>query len=71
MKTQIQFTKHDGDNGVALIHGAVTSREQAKQSLANKMNLPELDGSDEQALDSRLRNGGIDPASITFDQLSE
>jgi len=71
MKTQIQFTKIDGDNGVALIHGAVTSLGQAQQDLANKLNLPDIDASGEQALNTTLRNGGIDPTSITVDQLSE
>lgn len=73
MKTQILFTQSDGDNGIALIHGPVTSLEQAKQELANKLNLPSIDDpqSDREDVDDRLRRGGIDPASITFDQISE
>ena len=72
MKTHIQFTKTDGDHGVALTHGAITTLEQAKQELANTLSLPEIDGVNRQeSLDARLRNGDIDPDSITFDPLSE
>lgn len=69
MKTQIQFKQADGDTGVALIHGPMSTLEQAKQELANALNLPEAPTAHD--LDARLRNGGIDPASITFDQVSE
>ena len=72
MKTQIQYTRDDGENGIALIHGPVSSLEQAKQELANQLNLPEDSNPDDPAeLDARLRHGGIDPASIIFDQISE
>ncbi len=73
MKTQIQFTRSDGDHGVALIHGPVASLEQAKRELANALDLPASDDlpTDQEDLDARLRHGGIVPASITFDQLSE
>jgi hypothetical protein len=72
MKTQIQYTKSDGDNGVALIHGPVTNLEQAKQELANKLNLPDDSSPKDPAdLDARLRRGGIDPATVVFDQISE
>jgi len=66
MKAQIQFKQTNGDNGVALIDAALTNLEQAKRELANKLNLPEHED-----LDTRLRNGGIDPASLTFDMISE
>lgn len=72
MKTQIQYRRTNGDNGVALVHGPVSSLEHAKQELANTLNLPTVDAADgERDFDSKLRNGGIDPSSITFDQLSE
>lgn len=73
MKTQIQFRQSDGDTGVALIEGATKSLEQAKQELANKLDLPAPDGAHGSAadIDARLRNGGIDPGSVTFDQVAE
>jgi hypothetical protein len=73
MKTQIQFKQEDGDNGIALIHGPVTSLAEAKQELANKLNLPDVasSSSGQDGIDARLRSGGINPDSITFDQLSE
>ena len=72
MKTQIQYTKDDGEHGIALIHGPVSRLDQAKQELANQLNLPDESSPDNPAeLDARLRNGGIDPSSIIFDQISE
>ena len=73
MKTQIQFRQIDGDNGIALIHGPVASLEQAKRELANKLNLPAMDAAqgDRENIDERLHRGGIEPTSITFDQISE
>ncbi len=73
MKTQIQFRQADGDQGIALIVGSTASLEQAKLELANKLDLPEVESHDGSAddIDTRLRNGGIDPASVTFDQIAE
>lgn len=73
MKTQIQFRQSDGDTGIALIEGATKSLEQAKQELANKLDLAVPAGTHGSAseIDARLRNGGIDPDSITFDQVAE
>jgi hypothetical protein len=73
MKTQIQFQQTDGDDGIALVEGSVTSLEQAKHELANKLDLPAIDAPHEgrQDIDARLRNGGIDPISVTFDQIAE
>ena len=73
MKTQIQFKQADGDDGIALLEGSITSLEQAKQELANKLNLPTFDTADGSGedVDARLRTGGIDPSSITFSQVAE
>jgi hypothetical protein len=73
MKTQIQYLQTDGGEGVALIVGPTSSLEQAKVSLANQLNLPdvgEIRGAN-QNVDARLRQGGIDPESITFSQVAE
>lgn len=73
MKTQVQFRQTDGDEGVALLDGSITSLEQAKMALAGKLDLPAMDGPQgaQEAIDARLRNGGIDPASVSFDQIAE
>jgi len=67
MKTQVQFNRADGDQAIALLEGSITSLQQAKLELANKLNLP---GGDEN-LDARLRDGDIDPASIEFSSVAE
>ncbi|MGB6103551.1 MAG: hypothetical protein WBF88_06845 [Pusillimonas sp.] len=73
MKTQIQFKQTDGDDGIALIEGSTTSLEHAKRELANKLDLPALDAPEgaREDIDARLRNGGIDPSSVSFDQIAE
>ncbi|MFW7343505.1 hypothetical protein V0R37_18425 [Pollutimonas sp. H1-120] len=73
MKTQVQFRQTDSDEGVALLDGSITSLEQAKIALAGKLGLPAVNtpqGAQED-IDVRLRNGGIDPASVSFDQIAE
>ena len=43
MKTQISYKKLDGDNGVALVNGEVSSTLQAKRELAQKLDAPAVD----------------------------
>ena len=73
MKTQIQFQQADGDDGIALIEGPIANLDQAKNELANKLDLPRADDSHatREDIDARLRNGGIDPKSIIFNQIAE
>ncbi len=73
MKTQIQYLQTDGGEGVALIEGSTASLEKAKVSLANKLDLPDAEVSQRgpENIDARLRNGGIDPDSVTFSQVAE
>lgn len=73
MKTQIQFQQTDGDDGVALIEGPIASLDQAKNELANKLDLPRADDAPatQADIDARLRKGGIDPGSIVFNQIAE
>lgn len=73
MKTHIQFKKVDGSDGIALIEGSTTDALQAKKDLAAKLRLPHVDGrhGEHEDIDSRLRLGNIDPASITFSQVAE
>ena len=73
MKNQIQFQKIDGSRGVALTEGAVSSIEQAKFELANKLDPPDADakGDNREGIDARLRRAGVLPDSITFDQIGE
>lgn len=72
MKAQIQYKKVDGTDGVALMHSAITSMEEAKRELAAKLDLPETPaGIGEDALDARLRQADILPESIFFSQISE
>ncbi|WP_442592897.1 hypothetical protein ACSBPU_15530 [Parapusillimonas sp. JC17] len=73
MKTQIQFKKMDGSEGVALIDGPVSSVLQAKRELAAKLDLPRVDAADgeHEDVDAQLYRGDIEPDSIIFDQLGE
>ncbi len=73
MKTEISFEKIDGGNGVALVVGTITSDLQAKRELAAKLDLPLVDtpSGEKEDIDARLRNGGIAPASIKFNHISE
>lgn len=73
MKTQIQFKKTDGSEGVALIDGPVSSVLQAKRELAAKLDLPPVDAADgeHEDVDAQLYRGYIEPDSIIFDQLGE
>ncbi|WP_144630476.1 hypothetical protein [Bordetella genomosp. 13] len=68
MKTQISYSQLDGDQGVALVNGDIGDGEQAKQELANKLGLPAVAGQDQ---NTRLKNGGIDPASVKATHISE
>lgn len=69
MKTQIQYLQTDGGEGIALIEGATASLDQAKLSLANKLDLPNAGA--QENVDVRLRNGGIEPDSVNFSQVAE
>ncbi|HLT98968.1 MAG TPA: hypothetical protein VKZ70_04420 [Burkholderiaceae bacterium] len=71
MKAQIQYTKLDGSDGVALMPSAVTSLEEAKRELAAKLDLPTVEGIDGEDVDARLRQGGVRPETVVFSQLSE
>jgi hypothetical protein len=73
MKTQIKFKQTDNDDGIALVEGAITSLDQAKMELANKLDLPAGNSphASQAEIDARLRNGGIEPASVTFHQIAE
>lgn len=69
MKTEIKYKKLDGSNGVALVPGSVEAGLAAKRELADRMNLPLVPGQESDA-DARLRNGGVDPESLTVQLLS-
>ncbi|MBV7482432.1 hypothetical protein [Bordetella sp. BOR01] len=73
MKTQISFKKTDGSDGTALVNGAISSTLEAKRALANALDLPAVDApsAGQEDVDSRLRNGGIDPDSIAQHHISE
>ena len=71
MRAQIQYKKTDGTDGVALMHSAVTSMEDAKRELAATLDLPEMETNSGDDLDARLRQGNIVPESIVIHQLSE
>ena len=72
MKTQLQFIQADGDQGIALLEGSITTLEQAKRELANQLNLPDADTArTNEDLNARLREGGIDPNSISFSPVAE
>lgn len=73
MKTQISFKKTNGSDGVALLDGDASSILQAKRELANKLDLPAVDSiaGESAALDTRLRQGGIDPDSLKIHHVSE
>ncbi|SEK00180.1 hypothetical protein [Achromobacter sp. NFACC18-2] len=73
MKTQITYRKLDGGEGVALVNGGISELHQAKQDLANWLDLPETDSSaaDHEDVDGRLRRGGIEPGSVRFNHISE
>ncbi|MBO9353756.1 hypothetical protein GG851_07095 [Bordetella petrii] len=68
MKTQITFKKLDGGDGVALVSGDNSDPLQAKQALAHSLGLPSGTNAD---IDDRLRRGGIEPASVQFNLISE
>ncbi|MGV2863133.1 hypothetical protein [Achromobacter sp. ESBL13] len=73
MKTQISYRKLDGDDGVALVNGGISETLQAKRELANWLELPEggSASTEEQQVDSRLKQGGIAPESVQFNHISE
>lgn len=71
LKTQIRFRKKDGSEGVALVDGDAKETLQAKRALADQLNLPMPDTPAGEDIDARLRNGGIDPLSVTGTHISE
>lgn len=72
MKTQISYRKLDGSEGVALVNGGISETQQARQELANWLDLPEAKtAGNPDDVDARLRGGGIDPASVEFNHISE
>ncbi|MFJ1302872.1 hypothetical protein CEK29_15470 [Bordetella genomosp. 5] len=72
MKTQIQFKKTDGSEGVALVSGDATDVVQAKSALADQLaRPPEAEGGQEASADERLRKAGIDPASVKGTHIAE
>ncbi|WP_312996024.1 hypothetical protein [Achromobacter animicus] len=73
MKTQISYRKLDGSDGVALVNGGISDSQQAKQELANWLDLPATDaaGGNPDDVDGRLRRGGIEPGSVEFNHISE
>lgn len=73
MKTQITYRKLDGSDGVALVNGGISETQQAKQELANWLELPDAGGSaaGREDVDGRLRRGGIAPESVKFNHISE
>lgn len=72
MKTQITYRKLDGSDGVALVNGGISDTQQAKQELANWLDLPaDTAGAARDDADGRLRSGGIEPASVEFNHISE
>ena len=73
MKTQISFKTTDGSDGVALVDGAISDLAHAKRELAHAKALPAMETHDGQSedIDSRLRNGGVDPNSVRFLHISE
>jgi hypothetical protein len=72
MKTQITYRKLDGSDGVALVNGGISDTQQAKQDLANWLDLPaDAAGANREDIDGRLRRGGIEPGSVEFNHISE
>lgn len=73
MKTQISFKQLDGDDGVALVNGNITDPAEAKRELAAKLSLPPASAAQGQHedIDARLKQGGIDPASVRTQHISE
>ncbi|CAO3913452.1 hypothetical protein [Achromobacter mucicolens] len=72
MKTQISYRKLDGSDGVALVNGGISDARQARQELANWLDLPAANtAGNPDDVDARLRGGGIDPASVEFNHISE
>lgn len=73
MKTQISFRKTNGSDGVALLDGDASSPLQAKEELANKLELPAINDSPnrEDNVNARLQQAGIDPHSIQVNHVSE
>ncbi|MEN4922017.1 hypothetical protein ABE485_25350 [Achromobacter spanius] len=73
MKTQITYRKLDGSEGVALVNGGISDTRQARQELANWLELPAVNDpvADREDVDGRLRQGGIEPGSVQFNHISE
>lgn len=73
MKTQVSFRKTDGSEGVALLDGDASSTLQAKEELANKLQLPAANQAlnREDSVNARLKQGGIDPLSVKANHVSE
>ena len=73
MKTQITYRKLDGSDGVALVNGGISDTRQARQELANWLDLPAVNdpAADREDVDGRLRQGGIEPGSVQFNHVSE
>lgn len=73
VKTQISYTKLDGETGVTLVNGTISDTLQAKRELAAKLDLaagntPDAEHED---IDSRLRSHGVDSNSVQHLHLSE
>ncbi|MVW80191.1 hypothetical protein GOQ28_14800 [Bordetella sp. 02P26C-1] len=73
MKTQISYTKLNGDKGMALVNGSISSDLQAKRELAYKLELLIVDEphGELENIDARLRTFGIDPGSVKYQHISE
>ncbi|MBO1111848.1 hypothetical protein [Bordetella petrii] len=73
MKTQISFKKTDGNDGTALVNGAISDLPEGKRALADALSLPAIEAPDGKGedIDSRLKLGGIDPQSLELHHISE
>lgn len=73
MKTLIQYKTIDGETGEALVPGSISGITDAKHQLAHAKSLPTPEASAESTddIDSRLRQGGVDPDSLKLTNLSE
>lgn len=73
VKTQISYKKLDGDTGVALVNGEVSTTLQAKRELARTLDAPAVDEAhgEGEDIDARLRNFGIEPGSVQHLHISE
>jgi len=73
VKTQISYNKLDGEAGVALVNGTISSTLQAKRELANKLTrstaAPPADENED--IDARLRELEVDPGSVQHLHISE